>query len=657
MALGSPAMLALLAVAPAAMIGWWWLWRARRLHRLSVRAPIAGRRPGVIAARLALALTLILLAVAAARPQWGAGEQTLGRSEFSLVIALDVSQSMAAEDVESATGPPVSRFLAAKSEVRRLIDSRRGDRVGLVIFAGDAYLRFPLTRDHEAALQVLEALQPGEALVSPGSNIEAAITLAAATITRAAADNPRDGDGISATGAVALVSDGETHIGDAASAAANARAQGLQIFTIGVGSRSGAGIPLPPFGELKQDGNTGAAIITRLDAPQLREIAALGGGRYIELDAPGAMADLSADLAAYDRVRGFDVINTARAEQFQWFAGAAALMLVASIALRVFPGSTRALRRARVPALSSAVAALSDRSLQASIGALLAAVFVISACATGGIEQANRDGIERYNANEYEAALESWREAQRLALRTDAGIDPLLHLNAGRALHQLGQWARAETETLAALRAEDAAIRAMAWFHVGNHRWADDELLGARLAYIEALRESPALLDAKVNLELVNRLLAGPDEQTEEQLNASQEGHGQPAGGDDGSSADNGQRSSGEPGESGDPGEAEPDADGSDQSANSAPDALNGEASASAQELQGAPMTPSFAPEESLPARREAALEALQRALDELPLEEASLEQALAVLDALRAVPGERLAAGRLTAREQPMDW
>ena len=142
MALGSPAMLALLALIPAAAIGWWWLWRARRLHRAAVGAQVAGVRQGVAASRTLLLLALTLLAVAASRPMWDAGEQTLGLSDFSLVVALDVSQSMAAEDVDDALDEPVSRFTAAKSEIRRLIDGRRGDRVGLVIFAGDAFLRF-----------------------------------------------------------------------------------------------------------------------------------------------------------------------------------------------------------------------------------------------------------------------------------------------------------------------------------------------------------------------------------------------------------------------------------------------------------------------------------------------------------------------------------
>ncbi len=622
MSLGLPALLALLALLPAAGVGWWWLWRARRLHRLAVGAPVAGLRSGVSAARVLLLLALALIAIAASRPMWHAGEQTLGLSDFSLVVALDVSESMAAEDISAGPGEPVSRFTAAQAEIRRLIDGRRGDPVGLVIFAGNAFLRFPLTRDHEAALQVLEALQPGEALVQPGSNIASGVELALSTIVRASEEN---GTG-SINGAIAIVSDGETHRGDAQSAAAAARAQGLQVFVVGVGDERGSVIPLGSSREPKRDIRTNTPILTRLDATHLNDIAAAGGGRYIELDRPGAMASMNADLAAMDLIREVVVEETALAEQFQWFAAAAAFLLLAAVVARVFAVS------------------LSRRLGLASVGALVASTLVINGCGGPGVEQANRAGVTHYEAGAYTEALDSWREAQRLARPSDTGVDPRLHLNAGRALHQLGEYQRAETETLSALKSDDATIRATAWFHTGNHRWANSDLLGARQAYMEALRESPALLDAKVNLEIVNALLGLLDPPQEEA--AAQ----QPGAQSDEITQEN------QPSQS-----SEADANLAEQSGSG-----QGQASETSADDQGAPTarqgagatptTPTFADDASLDERRAEAMLALQAALDQLPLENANLEQALAVLDALRAVPGERLAAGRWEAR-QPLDW
>ena len=625
MALGLPAMLALLALIPAAAVAWWWLWRARRLHRVAVGAAVEGSRAGAALSRLLLVLALALIGVAAARPMWNPGEQTLGLPDVSLVVALDVSLSMSAEDVGEDQGQPVNRLSAAKAEIRRLIDGRRGDRIGLVIFAGDAFLRFPLTRDHEAALEVLEALQPGEALVPPGSGIGRAIELATAAILRGADDDTR------VNGAIALVTDGEEHDqgtgSEAVEAAQAARDLGLQVFAVGVGSERGANIALPRSGALKIDPRSGEPIVTRLDAERLGDVAEAGGGRYIELASPGAMSSMNADLAAFDLVREAVVVEAALAEQSQWFAGAAALALILAAAARVF-GWTLGRRRGLV-----------------TLGALVGALTLVGGCAGPGVEQANREGVIHYEAGEYREALEDWREAQRLARRTNAGVDPRLHLNAGRALHRLGELDRAETESLAALRSEDAGVRALAWFHTGNHRWANNELLGARAAFIESLRESPSLLDAKVNLELVNSILESLQQDgSEDSDDAGDEPETSGQSGQSGQSAtpERAEQAQSEPESS----EAATDAQGQ-----GAPTALPGQAGG------GPPTAPTFAEEESLTERREQALQELQAALDDLPLEDASLDQALAVLDAFRAVPGEPLAAGRLNLGEQGLDW
>ena len=625
--LGAPAMLAMLALIPAVGLCWWWLWRARRLHHAAVRAAIAGDRRGLTLSGWLIVLALALLAIAAARPMWNAGEQTFSQSRAALVVTLDVSESMAAEDVPDAAAAgsarerTVSRFAAAKAEVHRLIDARRGGRVGLVIFAGEAYLRFPLTRDHEAALQVLEALQPGEALVPPGSNLAAAIDLAASAL--------RDSGDETAHGTIVIVSDGETHFGNASAAAATARAAGAQVFTFGVGSSRGATIPQENSSDPKLDVRTNRPIVTRLDAEQLRRVAEAGGGRYRELDAPGRMAAMSADLAALDLVRPVIVEETALAEQFQWFAIAAMISLAASTAARAF-----GLRLTRRIAL---------------LGLIVGSAATAGSCAGDSVEQLNRDGIAHYEAAEYGEALASWRDAQRLQRlghSADGAAQSRLQLNLGRALHQLGAYDRAETETLAALRSNEARVRAQAWFQAGNHRWANDDLLGARLAYIEALRAWPSLFDAKVNLELVNGILRSLDEQTAA-AESSQ--------GEEGATAGSSGQSSGEAGDSGST-PTEADASAPDAPATAA-GAEPGATEASGLGEDGSPSAPSFADEQSDLDRRDGALEALDAALEALPLEQASLEQALAVLDALRAVPGERLAAGRLRLPDRPLDW
>ena len=622
MPFGSPTILAALAAVPLALALLWLLWRRRRLHLLAVRgrgggALLRGSRHGAGSRAALLVLVLILIALAAARPQFGADESALEQQPLGVVFVLDVSQSMSAGDLRP------SRFDAAVTEVRRLVAARRTSRVGLVIFAGEPFVRFPLTLDHESALAVLSALQPGEALVRPGSNIAAAIDTALGLLQREGAME----------GAIVVVSDGETHEGDAVAAARAAAGAGVRVFAAGVGTELGAHVPAPGTrneGASRIDARTGRPVLSRLDEASLRAIAAAGDGRYVRVDSPGAMGGLSADFSAIERTRGGENDALAPREQYQWFAGAALLLLLGGSLARVAPRAELASLAGRVGRrLRGAVAV-------ATISAL--AMLLLTACSGSGAWRANEDGNDHFAAERYQDALESYREAQRRAPE-----NPTINLNVGRALHELGEFDRAESATLGAMRSIDPAIRAVALFHAGNHRWANDDLLGARAAFIESLREQPDLLDAKINLEIVNALLRESGIELQDDADAfGQEGEA-------------GDRPVGE-GE-GDPGEGE------GEGAEGEP---GGEAGATPRGSQGSPTdrsglrgggaeTPTFEETDRV-AQNEAAQDALVEALEALPLEGASLEQAMAVLDALRAAPEQRFAAGRLVPTLEGID-
>ena len=622
MPFGSPPTLAALAAAPLALALLWLLWRRRRLHLLAVRGRGGGtllhgtrHRAGWRAALLVV--VLVLLALAAARPQFGTDESALEQQPLGVVFVLDVSQSMSAGDLRP------SRFDAAVTEVRRLVAARRTSRVGLVIFAGEPFVRFPLTLDHESALAVLSALQPGEALVRPGSNIAAAIDTALGLLQREGAME----------GAIVVVSDGETHEGDAVAAARAAAGAGVRVFAAGVGTELGANVPAPGTrnqGASRIDARTGRPVLSRLDEASLRAIAAAGDGRYVRVDSPGAMGGLSADFSAIERTRTGEDDALAPREQYQWFAGAALLLLVGGSLARVAPGADLARIAGRLGRrLRGAVQV-------ATISAL--ALLLLTACGGSGAWRANEDGNEHFAAERYQDALESYREAQRRAPE-----NPTINLNVGRALHALGEFDRAESATLGAMRSIDPEIRAVALFHAGNHRWANDDLLGARAAFIESLREQPDLLDAKINLEIVNALLRESGIELQDDADAF---------GLEGEAGD-GPVGEGE----GDPGEAE------GEGAEGEP---GGEAGATPRGSQGSPTdrsglrgggaeTPTFEETDRV-AQNEAAQDALAEALEALPLEGASLEQAMAVLDALRSVPEQRFAAGRLVPTLEGVD-
>ncbi len=215
---------------------------------------------------LTLVLAVALLALAAARPQYGTRLRMVERKGIDLVIALDVSKSMLAEDVKP------SRLTRARSEIASLIDRLKGDRVGLVAFAGDAFVQCPLTLDYSAVKMLLDAVDV-YSVPEPGTNLAKAINVSVSTFPK---DGRRDR-------ALLLLTDGEDHVGGEVEAAKRAREEGVRIFCIGVGSTGGSPIPLRgPGGDLveyKKD-RGGGSVITRLNEPILQSIATFADGAY-----------------------------------------------------------------------------------------------------------------------------------------------------------------------------------------------------------------------------------------------------------------------------------------------------------------------------------------------------------------------------------------
>ncbi|MEE9277787.1 MAG: VWA domain-containing protein, partial [Dehalococcoidia bacterium] len=288
MQFGDGSLLSLVVAAAVALLLAVWTWRWRRTLRARLRrrggseardgsALVQRSRSRSILRVLLVAAALALLGIAVARPQFGDRTTEIRQEGVAVVIALDVSLSMAAEDQTP------NRLAVAQAEIGGLLDRLRGDRVGLVIFAGDAFIRFPLTRDAVAARDIVNALEPGEALVRPGTDVAAAIDAARALLATSDA----------ATNVILIVSDGESLQGDALLAAREAANRDLRVFTAGVGTEAGSTIPVADrFSRettVKLDARTGLPVITRLDAPALASLAEAGRGRFVRLDRPGAL--------------------------------------------------------------------------------------------------------------------------------------------------------------------------------------------------------------------------------------------------------------------------------------------------------------------------------------------------------------------------------
>ena len=210
-------------------------------------------------------LALTCLVFAAANPQVGTKMQEVKQSGIDVFILLDVSNSMMAEDIKP------NRLEKAKYQISNLINKLRGDRIGLIIFAGQAYVQIPLTTDYAAANLFLSAVDVNS-VPSQGTAIASAINLATASF-----------DTLSTQKVIIAITDGEDHEGDVEKAVESAVSRGIKVYTIGLGSQDG--VPIPVYNNrtqlvgFKKD-NSGNTVLTKLDEETLKKIAIEGNGKY-----------------------------------------------------------------------------------------------------------------------------------------------------------------------------------------------------------------------------------------------------------------------------------------------------------------------------------------------------------------------------------------
>jgi Ca-activated chloride channel family protein len=266
-------LLFLIAVPVLLVLGWIFNFRRRKVYRRAVapellfRININGNRV-VAGLRMGLfILGLLLLSVALARPRWGEKLQLYKGRGIAVVVALDASKSMLATDVKP------DRLTRAKTELSALIDELEGNAVGIVSFAGDAYVLCPLTTDLEAAKLFLDIISP-DLMPVPGTDFGKAIATATGLF------NPSAG-----TKALVLVTDGEDLGRNTEQAVLAAKEAGVRIYPVAISTPEGAPIPEPGPGGMsyKKDKN-GNVIISRMDERKLIMIAQLTGGRFYRLE-------------------------------------------------------------------------------------------------------------------------------------------------------------------------------------------------------------------------------------------------------------------------------------------------------------------------------------------------------------------------------------
>lgn len=281
------------------------------IAKLSASVNWSGRRWRTVLWFTAFALLIVALA----RPRWGSQVEYIERQGVEIMVVLDISESMLAEDFKP------NRLARAKLEVTELMDRLEGNELGLVLFSGAAFVQFPLTSDFATARIFLDAAKPG--LISrPGTAIAKAIEVAMTGFNEERATQK----------VIILLTDGENHEGDVTAAANKAMEAGIIIYTIGFGSPEGE--PIPEYDNLGQltgykKDRQDQIVLTRLDENILQQIALVTNGRYFRAAADGRevgfLADAIGELQTTELESRFE---TRGIERFQWFLAIAIVALI-----------------------------------------------------------------------------------------------------------------------------------------------------------------------------------------------------------------------------------------------------------------------------------------------------------------------------------------
>jgi Ca-activated chloride channel family protein len=419
-----------------------------------------------------------LAALALARPQLGERDAEMAKTGRDLLVVLDLSRSMTVGDVRP------TRLAVAKDAIWETVSASPGDRLGLMVFGGSAFLQLPLTSDHATFKLFLDAASPDD-LGDPATDIGTALAAAGKVFEHEDDEGHR---------AVLLVSDGESGEGDLETATASLRGAGIPAFAMGVGTTGGGTIPADSTeapDKWHRD-HIGRIAVSKLDEGQLKTVARLTGGSYAR---GGRSDDRAALRTALARVRSRTLATATqkeRADRFQWPLALAVAALLGELWLG------RTTRRRAVA---------SSRAKAPAVAATLVPLLVIlgGGCARGALDA--RTGQRRYAEGDFAEAAKAFDRA----LAADS--TPVRAYNGGNAYYRLKRYEDAARRYR--LAASSTKLRHESVFNLGNAlvRAAEEApergqlLLDAIGAYEEALRLAPSDRDAKWNLELALRRL------------------------------------------------------------------------------------------------------------------------------------------------------
>ncbi|GAB6012424.1 VWA domain-containing protein [Viscerimonas tarda] len=265
-----------------------------------------------------------------ARPQFGTKIEKVERKGIELVIAIDVSNSMLARDIRP------DRLSKAKQILTRIIDERRNDKVAIVVFAGEAFVQLPMTADNQSAKLFLETIDPSIVPVQ-GTAIGSAINIGMNSFT---SDNDIDR-------AMILITDGESHEGNAVEMAEEAASHGIQVNVVGIGSPEGVPVPVSASSNENRLDNEGKIVVSKLNVKMCQDIAKAGKGLYVHADnSNAALKNLQAELEKLQKKNYEGVAYSEYDEKFQVFAWAMLILLFVEVC--VFDKKNRIFRNVRI---------------------------------------------------------------------------------------------------------------------------------------------------------------------------------------------------------------------------------------------------------------------------------------------------------------------
>lgn len=427
---------------------------------------------------------LALLVVMLARPQFGTKISNEQRTGIETIIAMDISNSMLAEDITP------SRLDRSKMMVENLVDHFTNDKIGLLVFAGDAFVQLPITSDYVSAKMFLSSIDPSM-MATQGTDIARAIDMATHSFTQE--------EGIGK--AIIVITDGEDHEGGALEAAEAAKKAGMRVYVLGVGSTQGAPIPIPGTGDYMKD-NTGNTVMSALNEDMCRQVAQAGGGAYIHVENNSAAQDqLDNELSKLAKKETTSTVYSEFDEQFQAVAILALLLLILEIC--IFDRRNPLLKRLSLFG--------SKKKAAATVALLLVAV----TASAQTDRQYIREGNKQFRVGQYDKAEVSYRKAVEKNPK-----NPQAAYNLGNALMAQKKDSSAVQQFEQATRIETNPLRKAAAYHNMGVICQTHKMYGEAIeAYKNALRLNPNDNETRYNLVLCQRQKKKQDQNQQQNQN------------------------------------------------------------------------------------------------------------------------------------------